>query len=512
LLDAGEDRADVRAVFSWSLRRLDENTSAAFALIGLHPCEDLDVHAAAALVGTTADQARRVLERLHRASLIQAAVAGRYGLHDLLRAYSRELGAVRDSDASRQQALTRLFDYYISAAAAAMDVLFPTEAHQRPRIAVTAPVPDMAGDAGARSWLDAELANLVAVIAHCADHGWPKHATSLAATLHRYILDGSHLPEAQAIYDHVLQAALRSGDVAAEASALHGLGGVRMKRGHFRDAAGHYRAALERYEQCGNPAGQARVLHNLGVTEFQLHNYRAAGGYHRKAIAAYQDAGDSLGAAGALCGLSNVETELGSYDQAAEHLECALAVLRRGDDRHREARALEGIGELNFRRGQLTEAADYFGQALTLYRRIDNPAGVANGLFSLGEVSVRRGEYSEATDYLRQALDVFRQAGDQYGETLTLRTLAVALDGEGHPVAARTELTAALRLAAESGNTYQQAGAHCDLAESHHRAGEDGQAGHHWRQALILYTELGAPEAEQVQSRLSAQEADQAEQ
>ena len=64
LLDAGEDRTDVRAVFSWSFRQLPDDAAGAFALIGLHPGEDLDVHAAAALTGTSAGQTGRVLGRL----------------------------------------------------------------------------------------------------------------------------------------------------------------------------------------------------------------------------------------------------------------------------------------------------------------------------------------------------------------------------------------------------------------------------------------------------------------
>ena len=67
---------------------------------------------------------------------------------------------------------------------------------------------------------------------------------------------------------------------------------------------------------------------------------------------------------------------------------------------------------------------------------------------------------------------------------MTLRNLAEALHGAGQPAAARAELATALRLAAETGNTYQQASVHRDLAESHHRAGEDEQARHHWQQAL----------------------------
>jgi tetratricopeptide (TPR) repeat protein len=93
---------------------------------------------------------------------------------------------------------------------------------------------------------------------------------------------------------------------------------------------------------------------------------------------------------------------------------------------------------------------------------------------------------------------------------VTLFSLAEALHCAGQPAAARTELTAAIRLAAATGNTYLQASAHRDLAESHHSAGEDAQARHHWQEALTLYTQLGAPESEQVRARLAPPDKDQA--
>jgi tetratricopeptide (TPR) repeat protein len=506
-LDAGEDRADVRAVFSWSCRQLPDDAAEAFALIGLHPGADLDVHAAAALTGQTTARARRLLARLHRASLLQAAGPGRYGMHDLLRAYAREQAAARDPDDQRHQALIRLFGYYLSAAGAAMDILYPVEAHRRPRIAATAAVvPTMPGEADARAWLDRERASLSAVVVHCAEHGWPRHATALAGTLFRYLMNGSYLTEAHTIYSHALQAARRSGDLAAEADALNGLGSIAGGKGQFRYAAGHYQAALGCYRRCGDRAGEARVLHNLGNTEHELRNHQSAAEYYRQATAAYEDAGDSLGAARALPNLAVTETELGCYDQAAEHLRRALTVLRDAKDQGGEAQALEGVGYLNLRRGQLTQAAAFFEQALANYRRVDHRDGVAAQLLKLGEVNLRQGKHQQAVGFIRQALAVHREIGNQFGETETLRSLAEALHAAGQPAAARTELAAALRLAAETGNAYQQASAHRDLGESHHRVGQEEQARHHWQQALSLYAQLGAPEADQVQSRLSAQE------
>ncbi len=505
LLDAGEDRADVRAVFSWSARLLPDDVAGAFALIGLHPGAALDVHATAALTGTTTAQARRLLGRLHRASLLQAAGAGWYGMHDLLRAYAREQAAARDTGGRCQQALTRLFDYYLSATAAAMDVLFPAEAHLRPRItATTAVAPDLAGEAGAQAWLDRERANLVAVAAHCASHDWPRHAADLAATLFRYLMYGSHLPEAQTIYGQALRAGHRSGDLAAEAEALSGLGGIAIMRGHFRDAADSYRAALERYRQCGDRPGEAKALMNLGITQVQLHNLQSAAGYYREAIAVCTDAGDRHGAARALAELGSVEIDLDSHEKAAEHLQLALQAFREANDLRGEARALERIGELSVRHGQLTRAAGLFDQALTIYRRIGSPVGIASELCNLGEVSLRQGDYQQAIRHLRKALALHQESGYQHGEILTLRSLAEALHGDGQPDAARAELAAALRLAAETGNVYQQASVHRDLAESHHAAGQEEPARHNWKQAQNLYAQLGVPEAGQIRSRISA--------
>jgi hypothetical protein len=71
LLHAGGDsRTAVRAVFSWSCSHLDLSAVQAFALLGLHPGPDLEPYAAAAIVGVTLPEARRVLALLAAAHLI----------------------------------------------------------------------------------------------------------------------------------------------------------------------------------------------------------------------------------------------------------------------------------------------------------------------------------------------------------------------------------------------------------------------------------------------------------
>jgi tetratricopeptide (TPR) repeat protein/transcriptional regulator with XRE-family HTH domain len=503
-LDAGDDRADIRAVFSWSCRQLPDAVTRTFMLTGLHPGEDLDVHAVAALAGTTSGQARRVMGRLHRASMVQVSGPGRYAMHDLLRAYASEQAAASDTEGSCHQALTRLFDYYLATAAAAMNLMFPAGANRRPRVAArTAVMPALAHPYQARAWLDAERANLVAAVVHSAGHGWIRHAADLAGTLNRYLMAGSHLPEAKTIFGHVLRASRQCGDLAAEACALSGLGGIGLERGQLRDSASHYRAALELYRRCGDQIGLALALHNLGTVEHWQYNYQPAVGYYREAIAAYEDAGDQHGAACAMCKLASVEISQGALDQADGRLQLALAVFRDLSDPQREAEALSYRGEISRRRGDPIQATVRYELALAIYRRVDSLPGVATVLRYLGEVHLDQGNYQGAASYLRQALTLHRQAGDQFSEILALRALAQALHHTGQPAAARTELATALRLAAGTGNAHQQANTHRDLAESHHQDGQDEQARHHWQQALTLYTQLGTPEADHVRACLT---------
>jgi hypothetical protein len=82
----------------------------------------------------TAGRRRAALRRLADASLIREQSAGRFALHDLLRVYAAEQAGLHETQDARHDALTRLLDYYLTAAATAMDTLFPATRHQRPRV------------------------------------------------------------------------------------------------------------------------------------------------------------------------------------------------------------------------------------------------------------------------------------------------------------------------------------------------------------------------------------------
>ncbi|MGH3799655.1 MAG: tetratricopeptide repeat protein [Pseudonocardiaceae bacterium] len=64
--------------------------------------------------------------------------------------------------------------------------------------------------------------------------------------------------------------------------------------------------------------------------------------------------------------------------------------------------------------------------------------------------------------------------------------------------------TTALTLATHVGDRYEKARAHNGLAHIHLDAGDLDQARQHWHHALALYTDLGVPDADDVQTFLAA--------
>jgi DNA-binding SARP family transcriptional activator/tetratricopeptide (TPR) repeat protein len=505
LLDAdGDPRTAVRAVFSWSRRHLSAEANRTFRLAGMHPGPDLEPYSVAALTGTALEDSRRLLDQLARAHLIQPAGPGRYGLHDLLRTYARELTTTEDGEDELRAARTRMFDYYLRATAVAMDILAPAEQHRRPLVPSPATsLPPMPDPAAARAWLAAELTSLVNVCAHTATHGWPGHATQLAAILFRYLEGGGYYPEAISIHTHARQAARHIGDQAAEARALTGLGLADFRQGRGEQATGHFRQALALFRAAGDRTGEARVQGNLGIFDLEQGRCQQASEHFRQALALFRLAGDRTGEAHVLSNLGNLEQMQGHYREATSHYWQALALSREIGDRTCEAYTLDGLGCIDRRRGRHRRAANRHQQALDLFREIGNRSGEAHALVDLGLVDLWQGRYRQAADHHQRALDLFREIGDRSGEAVALNGLGEVLLVTAEPAHAQVQHAKALDLASQTSGIYEQARAHNGLARLHDAAGDHARAHRHWQEALTRYTLLGAPEAEQVRARLT---------
>ncbi|MEJ3744234.1 tetratricopeptide repeat protein [Actinomycetes bacterium KLBMP 9797] len=460
LLDAGGDpRAAVAAVLSWSVRHLPPDAARVFRLLGGHPGGDIDGYGVAALVGTDLPPARRTLDRLARAHLVYPTAPGRYGMHDLLRAYAIRLSRMEDSDGERRAALDRLFAYYLATAAAAIDRLHPAEKEYRSGIPeTTAPVPDLADAVAARRWLDAERSCLVAVAAH----GRAVHAVGLSSLLYSY-LDGGYHADALAIHAHAHRAARRAGDPAGEAHALRGLGTAHMRLGRYRHAVDHFRQALALFRQAADRHGEIRALNGLGLVGLRLGWLDATRDHHQQALSLARQSGDRLGEVRALNGLGITEQQHGRYLDAVHHHEQALVAARLAGDRTSEAIALDNMGLAEQQLGRHGAAAEHHEQALRLARMLGNRTGEAHVLDNLGTCQLRLGQVGAAVRYFERALAIFREVGDRRGQTHALNGLGEAARAAGDPVGARVHHEAALSIARDIGLADQEARATAGL-------------------------------------------------
>ncbi|BBH63851.1 XRE family transcriptional regulator [Actinoplanes sp. OR16] len=474
LLDAGGDpRAEVRAVFSWSYQNLPTGAARVFRLLGLHPGETVHVDAVAALTGTGPGEVRRLLGVLTRASLVQTGPGGRYGMHDLLRAYAAELSAVHDPEPDRQAALTRLFDHYLAGSAAAMADLT---------------------DRG-RAWIEAERPNLAAVCTYGAAHGWHRHTIALAETLFRYLDAAGPVGEAVTVTAAAVSAARALGDRGAQARALSDLGRLHRRQGRLHEAATTYRRALMLYGDVGERAAEALVLRNLGSVDWRLGDYRQAADHYRRAWTLYRDLDDHAGQADALVRLGLVDARLGDEDKAARQLEEALQLYAVLADPYSEAYVSSLLARLSGAGTELDRAAGQLEASLDTVRRAGDRTAEAYALTDLAGVQARRDRLTEAADHLRRAIVLLRRIGDRASEAEALNDLGNVLRTAGDAAGARVQHGQALTLAEEIGDRYEQARAHDGLASAWQDGGDPGRARPHREQARRTFADLEVPAA-----------------
>jgi len=474
-------------------------------LLALHPGQDVDAHAAAALTDTDLRTVHDQLDHLRADHLLQQNAPGRYTFHDLVRAYAATRAADEDRPADRRAALTRLFDYYLAAAGTAMDHLYPAQAEVPPPVD---PAPALTDPDTSKRWLDVERPNLVAVAAHSATHGWPTHTTRLAGIMSRY-LDGGHFTDALAVHGHALRAAQHTDDLTERATALLNLGTTNGQLGRCDTAAEHFEQALVLFRQTGDLAGQARAQGNLGNIELVLCRYQRAAEHYEQVQALFRQAGDRTGEAYTLSNLGTVEGQLGRYGPAADHLQQALDLFREAGDRAGESFMLIGLGGIGVLLDRYDIAADHLQQALVLCRQVGNRAGEGWTLDSLGKLHTQLGEVTTALERHQQALDLFREVGDQPGVAQALNGLGEAANATGRPADALAHHDAAHTIATDLGTSDQQARAHAGLGQAHHALGDAALARQHYERAVALYTDLGMPQAKEIRDRLAALDLEQ---
>jgi DNA-binding XRE family transcriptional regulator/tetratricopeptide (TPR) repeat protein len=334
-LDAGDQAASVRAVFSWSYRQLDAEAARMFRLLGVHPGPDISLLAAASLAATSQAGALRLLCELTRGCLLTEHVPGRYSFHDLLRAYAGDLARDSDSDAERAAAIGRVLDHYLHTASSAVFLLNPSYeqisvAPARPGVALGR----AADDKEALAWFQAEHQVLVAAVALADSSGFDRHAWQLPWAMTAFMeIRGRYLDWA-ATTRMAVAAATRLRDTAGLATSSRLLANARTEAGDYEHALGYYETSLKLYQELGNRLGEGKAHMHLAVLTERQGDYGTALNHASQALRLFREMGlkageaDALNAVGWCHGLiGDARHAAGELTQAREAWQQALAIL-----------------------------------------------------------------------------------------------------------------------------------------------------------------------------------------
>jgi len=410
--------ADLRAVFSWSYRTLSPAAARLFRLLGLHPGPDIDAAAAASLTGIPMSRIRRHLAELARAHLVTEHRAGRFAVHDLLRAYAGELAHTHDPARRRRAALHRVLDHYAFGAHAAARLMTP---HREP-VDLGSPLPgvvvgeDFGAHAQALAWITARQAVLLANLKLAARAGFPAHTWHLAWALGPALDRGGHWRELAEVHELALVATGRLADRRGQGYTHRMLGRAWARLGDLDAARGHYEQALQVCAEIGDEVGCAHTHLSLGWVLEQQDKHRAALDHVRQAEALYAAAGHLAGRASALNQTGWYHAQLGEYDEALVDCERALALQVEAGNRYGQASTWDSLGFAHHHLGRHAQAARCYGHALELHR--DN-----------GD------RYREATTLTRSA-DCHRAAGDAEAAHRDLTAALTIFEILNHPDAA----------------------------------------------------------------------------
>ena len=491
LAELAAGQGSVGAALDLSYRQLALDEQRAYRRLGLHSGTDIDVYAAAALTGTTPVRARRLLDVLLDAHLLQEPAPGRYRFHDLIRAHAAHAAATTDPEVDRRAAMDGLFDYYGRTATTAMDTLYPFESDRRPRL----PPPDTLGpplseQREAAAWLDVELANLLATARHAVAHSRPGHVQHLSATLHRHLRTRARYTDANTLHDQALAAAQATGDRAGQVAALAELGDIHRRQGRHKQATADFERALEIARATGNHYGEVDALNGLGWVQRRLGRYEEATSRFEQALEITLATGDHSGQVDALTGLGDSCWARGLHAEACQRFEHALAVARASGNRIGQLDALSTLGHMYLQQGQHARATDNFNQTLAIARVTGHRNAELRAILGLGRIHQLHGRHERAIKSYERVLDLSRENGDRHWQFEAAQSLGRLHESAGQPSQALAAHQQALDLANELGHPDEQARAHDGLARAHRALDQYQRAMRHWQQALDILSDL----------------------
>lgn len=291
----------------------------------------------------------------------------------------------------------------------------------------------------ALAWLNAERANLVALVVLLARHGRAEVALRLSDRLAGYFYMSSNSVDWLVAATAARQVVSDDDPIAVACAELH-LGMLRFMQSRYEDAAGHYAACTDQARRAGWVAGEAVALNNRASAYWHLGQAAETIELLTEALDAHRRTGRRAGEAVTIANIAAARLQLA---RSADAVTQAAAI---SEQRH--------------------EALRLLGQARDIHQALHDPRNEAETCRRIAEAHRDLGDLQQAADHARQAITLAREVAVQRFEISARSTLATVLVRLGEPEQGLAEHTLARDLAAKAADPAQQAEVLMDLAES----------------------------------------------
>ncbi|MGW6903032.1 AfsR/SARP family transcriptional regulator [Streptomyces sp. NPDC054940] len=453
----------VKATFELGYGALDAAQARAFRLLGMADGPDISLAAAAAVLDLAPEDTEELLESLVDTSLLESAAPGRYRYHDLVRLYARACAERDEQPGERDEALSRLLDFYLATTAQVYAIEHGEDRltdHLEP---TRYPGLHFTEAAAALDWLYTEAGQLLACVRQAAGTERLRRAVDLLWAAKDLTESGANSHQYEMTARATCEATRVAGHERAEGRARTVLSNVLLVSGRVQQSEEEARVAMELAVSADDSIAVSWVANNRGL--ICLHQSRFADG---KVF----------------------------FDQALEGLRAA-------GNRLFEATVLGNLSRAHLGMGNITKAVEIARSGLAVHTEVGQHVRLANGHFQLGVALTRAGHYTEALSQFSDALGLFNDHRQRLWEGVTHFRIAEVHAADHRPAQAAQHAEQALALGCIGGDR-MQGNVLTLLGRSLAALGQADRARACWREALNLYETSGAVEAEEVRALLTS--------
>jgi tetratricopeptide (TPR) repeat protein len=407
---SSDDLGAAQAAIARSYSQLSDPAARMFRLLSVHPGPYVSPPAAASLAAADPQEARRALDELAAAGLLEERVPGRFACHDAQLRYAAERARASEPAGSPEMALGRLLDHYLATLVAAVSLGYPGPSLPVP---VPAPRPGVLPEAfdsevRARAWCHAELPALQSLLARAAERDLSIYCWQIPSAMSMFLVRNGLMHDFLAGQRIALAAADKLGDPLALGHAHYHFAHACALLGEVADSGTHLQEALEHFVGAGDKTAAATTLNGMAQLFMQQGEYARALDREEEALRLRLTLGNRDAVAHSEETIASIYARLGEYDLALRHCYRSLDISRETGARLLAADALITLGFVCLALGDPRRAIASYMEVLAIYRQAGTNVLVITALTGLGDAQQVAGDRDAARASWQRALALLK--------------------------------------------------------------------------------------------------------